>query len=77
MIIGACLMIFKCSDNQWREIFIIYFSLSCQLMISMSFWYVPEFWATLAIGYTYFKIYRRKRKDSIANKVSVEECQIE
>ena len=44
-------MILFCKSKEWRDIFIILFSVSCQLLISMSFWYVFEFWAALAIVY--------------------------
>lgn len=55
-------MIFFCKDNSWRELFIILFSSSCQLMLSMSFWYVWQFWATLAIAYRYIKLSKRKQR---------------
>lgn len=46
-------MIFGCGDKQWRDLFIIYFSISCQLLLSMSFWYVSSFWAAAAIVSNY------------------------
>lgn len=54
-------MILACKDRVWRELFIIFFSVSCQLLISMSFWYVWEFWAAAAIAYKYFHL-RKARK---------------
>lgn len=50
-------MIFFCKDDDWRELYIILFSISCQLMLSMSFWYVWEFWAAAAVAYRYRKLY--------------------
>lgn len=55
IIIDAIRMIFFCKDTEWRELYIILFSVSCQLMLSMSFWYVWEFWAAVAIAYKYRK----------------------
>lgn len=43
-----------CKDKLARGLFIIFFSVSCQLFLSMSFWYVMEFWATIAIAHNYF-----------------------
>lgn len=57
--INSFRMIFFCKDRRWRELFIIFFSVSCQLIISMSFWYVMEFWAAIAIAHRYFKIERK------------------
>ena len=53
VIFEAIRMIFFCKEKKWRELFIITFICSCQLMISMSLWYVWPFWATLAIIYKY------------------------
>lgn len=57
IIFDAIRMIFFCKDTEWRELYIILFSVSFQLMLSMSFWYVWEFWAAAAIAYRYRKIY--------------------
>lgn len=51
-------MIFKCSDKKTSDLFIILFSISCQLLISMSFWYVWQFWAAIGI---YVKYKKRNR----------------
>lgn len=53
IIIDAIRMIFFCKEKEWRELYIIFFAVSCQLMLSMSFWYVWEFWAAAAIAYKY------------------------
>lgn len=52
-------MLFVCKDKKWRQVFIIFFSVSCQLLISMSMWYVMEFWAMLAISHKCFNIKKR------------------
>lgn len=54
MIVKSVKMLFFCKDNKYKELFIIFFSISLQLLISMSFWYVWEFWATIAIAHKYF-----------------------
>ena len=53
VIIDSIRMIFFCKDRNWRELYIIFFSISCQLLISMSLWYVWAFWAALAISFNY------------------------
>ena len=49
ILISLYMIIFYKSD-QWRELFIIFFSVSLQLLLSYSFWYVFEFWAMLSIA---------------------------
>lgn len=61
IIIDAIRMIFFCKDTNWRELYIILFSVSCQLMLSMSLWYVWEFWAAVAIAFKYRNL-KSKRK---------------
>ncbi len=41
----------KEKDNKWLNLFIIFLCLSCQLLISDSFWYNSWFWALLALMY--------------------------
>ncbi len=62
IIIDAIRMIFFCKDTEWRELYIILLSVSCQLFISMSFWYVWEFWAAMAVAYRYKKLYGIKMR---------------
>ena len=62
IIIDAIRMIFFCKDTEWRELYIILLSVSCQLFISMSFWYVWEFWAAVAVAYKYKKLYGIKTR---------------
>ncbi len=35
-------------DTRWKDMFIIFLGLSCQLLVSDSFWYNSYFWAVLA-----------------------------
>src|SRR5699024_2881528 len=44
LVIDSIRMIFFCKDVNSRDLFAILFSISCQLLLSMSFWYVWEFW---------------------------------
>ena len=60
IVIDTIRMIFFCKETDWRELYIIFFAVSCQLMLSMSFWYVWEFWAAATIAYRYRKMYGRK-----------------
>lgn len=56
-------MIFCCKVTLWRELFIIYFAIACQLLLSLSFWYVSYFWAAAAIAHKYFQLQRRNLLD--------------
>lgn len=60
LIAGSIIMIFRCKDTLTRELFIIFFSVSLQLGLSFSFWYVWEFWAAIAIAHNYFQQERDK-----------------
>lgn len=61
LVVGILRMIFLCKDTQLREIFIIFFSVAAQLFLSLSFWYVWEFWAAIAIAHRYFQMERKKK----------------
>ena len=50
---------FLCKDRLWRELYIVFFTISCQLFLSLSFWYVTEFWIMIAILYKYYKNNKR------------------
>ena len=41
------------TDNRWKNIFVIFLCLSCQLLVSDSFWYNPWFWGSLALLHKY------------------------
>ncbi len=49
----AVYMIFRCKDAEWRGLYIVFFAISCQLLLSLSFWYVWEFFAATAIVCNY------------------------
>lgn len=61
-------MIFMCKDYLWRDLFIIFFSIACQLIFSMSFWYVMEFWAAAAIAHKYFQLSKMAKEDAAEEK---------
>lgn len=63
LVFASLRMILFCKDNKYKELFIIFFSISLQLLISMSLWYVWEFWAAIAIVYKY----RLKEKGRLKN----------
>ena len=56
LIIDGIRMVFLCKDEYYRDVYIIMFTVAFQLFMSMSFWYVTEFWILLAVTYCY--IYR-------------------
>lgn len=62
LIIDFIMMIFFCKENKWKEIYIIFFAASCQLFLSMSFWYVWQFWALLAVTYKYKYLKKDRQK---------------
>lgn len=62
LIIGIIRMIFFCRDTKTRELFIIFTSIAAQLFLSLSFWYVWEFWAAIAIAHRYFQMNKRQKK---------------
>lgn len=62
-------MIFFCKDEKWQDLFIIFFSCSCQLLLSMSFWYVHFFWAAIAIAVTYHQELRESKKTCMEKRI--------
>lgn len=50
LVLISIYMLFFFKNTQWRELFIIFFSVSLQLLLSYSFWYVFEFWAMMSIA---------------------------
>ncbi len=50
-------MLFYCRDEGWKGAFLIFFSCSCQLLLSSSFWYSQSFWACLAVVSSYYISY--------------------
>lgn len=57
---------FLCKDRLWRELYIVFFTVSCQLFLSLSFWYVTEFWIMIAILYKY---YRNNKRMEVCQKL--------
>lgn len=59
-------MLLKCKDEHWRDVFLIFMVSSLKLLLSFSYLYVAEFWALIAIMYTWNlkrkKINRAERK---------------
>jgi hypothetical protein len=62
LLIGAIKMLFCCKDDDWRGLFIIFFSVSCQLIMSKTFWRSPYFWAAIAITVSYNFIHKKMSK---------------
>lgn len=58
-------MSFCCKDVILRDLFLVYFIIACQLMTSMSFWYVAEFWVALALAHKYFTKLRERGEDRL------------
>lgn len=64
ILIDAIRMIFFCKDKNWRLIYIVLFICSCKLFLSLSLWYVWEFWAAAAVAYKY-KVLVKKNLNEI------------
>ncbi|KEF38877.1 lipid A core-O-antigen ligase-like enyme [Schinkia azotoformans MEV2011] len=43
----------KCKDQYWMDLFLIFLVCSLKLLLSYSYWYVPEFWAAIAVVYSW------------------------
>jgi len=50
MFVCTVRMLFSRGNEQWRELFLIFFSSSCGLFFSLTFWSVPSFWICLALA---------------------------
>ena len=62
---GSFNMIFKCDDRKSNDLFIVLFAVSCQLLISMSFWYVWQFWAAIGVYINYQRNIKEKKTSMI------------
>ncbi|MDA8220914.1 O-antigen ligase family protein [Desulfosporosinus sp.] len=43
----------KCKDDDWLDLFLIFLVCSLKLLLSDSYWYIPEFWAAIAVVYSW------------------------
>lgn len=59
IILKIIYMVLFCRDDDWYYLYIIMLSCSAQLLLSMSFWYVWQFWAAVAISLNY--IHNKKK----------------
>ncbi|AET70525.1 O-Antigen ligase [Desulfosporosinus orientis DSM 765] len=46
-------ILIKCQDDDWLDLFLIFLACSLKLLLSDSYWYVPEFWAAIAVVYSW------------------------
>ena len=53
MAVGSFVLLFKNNGNGWSEVFLPFFCSASCLLISMTYWSVPTFWACLAIAVNY------------------------
>ncbi|WP_300409023.1 O-antigen ligase family protein [Lagierella sp.] len=70
MIVDSIYMIFFCKDRHTKDLFIILFSISSQLFLSMSFWYVWGFWATFAVSCNYKRIRRKNCNNDLKKRLN-------
>lgn len=50
LLIGSIKMLFYPQNRAWSGVFLVYFSTACCLFLSLTYWRIPSFWSTLAIG---------------------------
>lgn len=63
LLVGGLLILFllwhavrtliKCRDDDWLDLFLIFLVCSLKLLLSDSYWYIPEFWAAAAVAYSW------------------------
>lgn len=59
MLIGSIKMLFDYRNDEWSGIFLIFFCTASGLLLSLTYWRIPSFWASIAIGVN--SIYGKKR----------------
>lgn len=58
MVLGTLRMLFRCEDDNWYTLFLIFAIPSIKLFLSGSFWFLEAFWAAIAVS----QMYKRKMK---------------
>ncbi len=53
MFVKSYKMLFQSKSQEFTSIFIIFFSLSCAMLLSLTFWNYPPFWGTIAVVVCY------------------------
>lgn len=53
----------KCQDDDWLDLFLIFLACSLKLLLSDSYWYVPEFWAAIAVVYSWNRQQKISKKE--------------
>jgi hypothetical protein len=49
-------------NREWRCVFLPMFCASCSLFISLTYWSIPAFWATIGIGVNCYNSLKRKKQ---------------
>ncbi|AFQ45941.1 O-antigen ligase family protein [Desulfosporosinus meridiei] len=60
----------KCRDEDWLDLFLIFLVCSLKLLLSDSYWYVPEFWAAIAVVYSW------NRQQKISSKERMKQINV-
>lgn len=68
LLINSISILFSNNKRAWNGVFLIFFCASCSLFISLTYWSVPTFWSSVAIGVNCYLATRhksRKRKKQV------------
>ncbi len=49
-LIASFKMLFTNRDSEWSGVFLIFWAASCPLLISLTYWSIPSFWAAIGVG---------------------------
>lgn len=62
--VNSISILFSNDKKEWSGIFLIFFCASCSLFISLTYWSVPTFWSSIAIGVNCYLSTRNNRNKS-------------
>jgi len=63
-------MLFRSKSSEFTAIFIVFFSLSCAMLLSLTFWNYPPFWGTIAVVVCYNRWKKKIHRESRIHRVN-------
>lgn len=71
-LVGSFKLLFMQKESEWSGVFLIFWAASCSLLISLTYWSIPSFWAAIGVGVCYYKSTKlRSRKKPRKEKTDV------
>lgn len=61
-LVNSIEILFTKKRSEWSGVFLIFFSSSCSLFLSLTYWSIPSFWATIGIGVCCHRAVKKKNK---------------